>query len=240
MRLQSSAEQPLLSIIIPTLNEGRSIGATLEAIAHLRGGRFEIIVADGGSDDETLAIARRFGALVTLSERGRGVQMHSGARAARGQAIWFLHADTLVPTDGASRIMEELALDSGVVGGNFGIRFDGERRAARFLSWLYPQLRRLGLCYGDSAIFVRASVYREMGGFKPLPLFEDLDLMRRLKKRGRLVHLSSAVVTSSRRFEGRSFTLTFIRWAILQALYWAGVNPHLLNRIYAPIRRAND
>jgi rSAM/selenodomain-associated transferase 2 len=240
MRSRISSEQPLLSIIIPTLNEGRTIGAALEAIARLPGGCFEIIVADGGSDDETLSIADGFGAHVVESKRGRGVQMHAGACAARGQAIWFLHADTLIQTDGASRIMEALALDSDVVGGNFSIRFDGERRAARFLTWLYPQLRKLGLCYGDSAIFVRASVYREIGGFKPIPLFEDLDLVRRLKKRGRLVHLPSAVVTSSRRFEGRSFALTFIRWAILQALYWAGVNPHLLNRLYAPVRRAND
>jgi rSAM/selenodomain-associated transferase 2 len=239
MKSEPPPEQSLLSIIIPTLNEGRSIGATLEAITRV-GARVEVIVADGGSEDETVEIARRFGARVITCKRGRGLQMHSGASAARGEAFWFLHADTIIPPDGASRIIEALIRDSEIVAGNFTIRFDGERRAARFLTWLYPQLRKLGLCYGDSAIFVRASVYREVGGFKPFPLFEDLDLVQRLKTRGRLVHLPLAVITSSRRFEGRSFALTFARWAVLQVLYWAGVNPHTLNRLYAPIRRASD
>ncbi|HEY0378361.1 MAG TPA: TIGR04283 family arsenosugar biosynthesis glycosyltransferase [Pyrinomonadaceae bacterium] len=239
MKSQETEEQPLLSIIIPTLNEGRSIGATLEAVARVRG-RFEVIVVDGGSDDETVEVAESFGARVVKSERGRGLQMHAGAREARGEALWFLHADTLAPSDGAERIAEALRNDAGIVGGNFTISFDGDRRAARFLTWLYPQLRKIGLCYGDSAIFVRASHYREVGGFKPLPLFEDLDLVRRLRASGRLIHLPAAVVTSSRRFEGRSFTLTFTRWAFLQALYWAGVNPHRLNRLYAPVRRSED
>ena len=140
--------------------------------------------------------------------------------------------------DAAERIFEALEHDAEAVGGNFSIRFDGHRRAARFLTWLYPQLRRLGLCYGDSAIFVRASTYKQVGGFQPFPIFEDLDLVRRLRKRGRLVHLRATVLTSSRRFEGRSFTLTFTRWAILQALYWAGVHPRILSRLYAPIRNA--
>jgi rSAM/selenodomain-associated transferase 2 len=239
MRSQETEEQPLLSIIIPTLNEGRSIGATLEAVARVRG-RFEVIVVDGGSDDETVEVAESFGAQVVKSGSGRGLQMHAGACAARGEALWFLHADTLAPSDGAERIAEALRNDAGTVGGNFTISFDGDRRAARFLTWLYPQLRKIGLCYGDSAIFVRASYYSEVGGFKPFPLFEDLDLVRRLRARGRLIHLPVPVVTSSRRFEGRSFTLTFMRWAFLQALYWAGVNPHTLNRLYAPIRRADD
>jgi GT2 family glycosyltransferase len=162
--------------------------------------------------------------------------MDRGARVARGEALLFLHADTTIPRDAALRIIEALAGDAEAVGGNFSIRFDGERRAARFLTWLYPQLRRLGLCYGDSGIFVRASVYEQVGGFKPFPIFEDLDFTQRLKQHGRIVHLPVAVVTSSRRFEGRSFALTFARWAILQALYWVGVHPRLLNRLYAPVR----
>lgn len=229
-------EQPLLSIIVPTLNEGRSISATLEAITAARG-QAEIIVVDGGSEDETVEIARRFGACVIKSKRGRGLQMHAGASVARGEALWFVHADTIIPPDGADQIKKALARDPQTVGGNFTLRFDSDGCAARFLTWLYPQLRKLGLCYGDSAIFVRASTYREVGGFSAFPLFEDLDLVRRLRARGRLVHLPSVVVTSSRRFEGRSFALTFTRWAILQVLYWAGVDPHLLNRLYAPVRR---
>ena len=237
MSTERSAERPSLSIIIPTFNEARSIRAMLEQVAHVRG-RNEIIVVDGGSTDETAEIARNFGAQVITSERGRGLQMRSGARVAQGEALWFIHADTIPSPDAAERIFEALEHDAEAVGGNFRICFDGNRRAARFLTWLYPQLRKLGLCYGDSAIFVRASTYKQVGGFQPFPIFEDLDLVRRLRQRGRLVHLQATVLTSSRRFEGRSFALTFTRWAILQALYWAGVNPRILSRLYAPIRNA--
>jgi rSAM/selenodomain-associated transferase 2 len=237
MSSRLAAGRTALSIIIPTLNEAVSIGTTLRSVCSTDG-RVEVIVVDGGSVDETVEIARKFGARVITTERGRGLQMHSGARVARGEALWFLHADTLPPPDAAARILEALASDAEVAGGNFKIRFDGERSAARFLTWLYPQLRRLGLCYGDSAIFVRATTYREVGGFKPFPIFEDLDLVRRLKRHGKLVYLNATVVTSSRRFEGRSFILTFARWAFLQVLYWMGIHPRTLAQLYAPIRNA--
>ncbi|HLM57981.1 MAG TPA: TIGR04283 family arsenosugar biosynthesis glycosyltransferase, partial [Pyrinomonadaceae bacterium] len=229
------ALKPALSVIIPTLDEARSIGATLEVVLELRGA-VEVIVADGGSTDGTPDIARGRGVRVVECERGRGRQMHAGAGAARGDALLFLHADTLPPSDAADRIADALS-DPAVVGGNFRILFDGERRAARFLTWLYPQLRRLGLCYGDSGIFVRAETYRRLGGFNPFPIFEDLDLVRRLRREGRLARLPATVVTSSRRFEGRSFALTFARWSALQLLYWLGVHPRRLARLYAPVRK---
>jgi rSAM/selenodomain-associated transferase 2 len=235
----STAERPAISVIIPTLDEAYSLGATLGALTRLeQGKRVEVIVADGGSTDATREIAEGHGVRVISAARGRGAQMHAGATAARGDVLWFLHADTIPSPDAAARILDALRLDRGIVGGNFAISFDGTRRAARFLTWLYPQLRKLGLCYGDSAIFVRARVYRELGGFQPFPIFEDLDLVRRLRKRGRLVHLRAQVVTSSRRFEGRSFVRTFARWSFLQILYWLGVSPHTLGRLYAPDRRA--
>lgn len=223
-----------ISVIIPALNEARSIGATLDALARVRG-RLEVIVVDGGSADGTAEIARVRGVRVVNSVRGRGAQMHAGAREARGQALWFLHADTLAPADAAEQILCALA-DARNVGGNFRIHFDGERRAARFLTWLYPQLRRLGLAYGDSGLFVRRDAYERAGGFKPLPIFEDLELLRALRREGRVVCVPATVVTSSRRFEGRSFAFTFARWSFMQALYWAGVSPHTLGRFYAPIR----
>ena len=133
--------------------------------------------------------------------------------------------------------MEALG-DAEVIAGNFRVRFDGPRLAARFLTWLYPRLRFFRLCYGDSAIFVRREAYERVGGFKPFPIFEDLDLMRRLRKWGRVVHLSDVVVTSSRRFEGRSFAVTFARWASLQVLYWLGVKPSTLARFYTATRDA--
>ena len=108
--------------------------------------------------------------------------------------------------------------------------------AARFLAWLYGKLALIGLRYGDSGYFVRRSEYSAVGGFNPLPIFEDLDLMRRLRKRGRFVRVAATVTTSSRRFEGRVFALVFAWWAVLQILYWVGIPPRLLGTLYRHVR----
>jgi len=234
----SSSHTPTLSIVIPALNEGHSIGATLDAIVRLSM-HTEVIVVDGGSDDGTREIARARGAIVMASERGRGSQMHGGACVAQGDVLWFLHADTVVPADAADLIVKALH-DPKVVAGNFELLFDGQTSAARFMTWLYPKLRRFGLSYGDSAIFVRRATYEQVGGFRPFPIFEDLDLIKRLRKLGAMVNLPTTVVTSSRRFEGRSFVVTFARWAGLQVLYWLGLPPSALGRLYAPIRNDGD
>ncbi|MCP9493666.1 MAG: TIGR04283 family arsenosugar biosynthesis glycosyltransferase [Pyrinomonadaceae bacterium MAG19_C2-C3] len=226
-----------LSIIIPTYNEAESIGVTLERLAHLRGD-FEIIVVDGGSMDATVERVRECEVKVIASdERGRGAQMHAGACAAGGDVLWFLHADTLPPRDAVERIIAALD-EPEIVGGNCVICFDGESRVAKFMTWLYPRLRRIGLCYGDSAIFVRRDVYHRVGGFQPYPIFEDLDFVWRVRQIGSMVYLPVTVVTSSRRFEGRNFPLTFARWAWLQILFWCGVSPHRLGGWYHPVRAA--
>ena len=229
-------DRPSVSVIIPTFNEEQWIGDTLAALASVKG-EIEIILADGGSHDRTTEIARDLGAKVVTSERGRGIQMHKGARAARGETLLFLHADTIAPPSLFEQIDEALTRGATIIGGSCAIRFDGESRPARFMTWLYPNLAKLGLCYGDSGIFVRANVYDEIGGFKQYPLFEDLDLVQRLKKKGRMIRVPVEIVTSSRRFEGCSFALTFARWSILQILYSFGVSPHTLNEFYAPSRR---
>lgn len=228
----SSGAKPTLSIIIPALNEAGLIGATLDSVAQLAG-NVEVLVVDGNSDDDTCKIARARGAKIIDSERGRGSQLHAGARAASADILWFLHADTIVPPAGGELIFAAL-LDATVVGGNFEVRFSGSGRAAGFMTWFYPQLRRLGLCYGDSAIFVRREAYDRAGGFKALPIFEDLDLLRELKTMGKFVHLSATVVTSSRRFEERGFAVTFTGWVLMQLLYWLGVSPNTLGRFYDP------
>lgn len=223
-----------LSIIIPTFNEASVIGQTLDAVAKIPE-PVEVLVVDGGSHDETVEIVRQRGARLIASERGRGAQMHAGACVAQGKVLWFLHADTL-PPDNALELIAQSLSDPHVVGGSFNVDFDSRRLSARFLAGFYRQLRRFGLCYGDSAIFVRREAYEQIGGFKPFPIFEDLDLVRRLHKSGHMAHLPASVVTSSRRFEGRSFALTLARWMFLQTLYWVGINPRALCRLYAPIR----
>ncbi|MBY0505553.1 MAG: TIGR04283 family arsenosugar biosynthesis glycosyltransferase [Bryobacteraceae bacterium] len=205
-----------LSVIIPTWNEAEQLPRLLAALQDC-----EVIVADGGSTDGTREVARARGARVVESVRGRGAQLAAGADAATGDVLWFLHADTLPPPEALAAMAPHYGA------GNFALRFDGESTGARWLTWLYPRLRPLGLIYGDSGIFVRRDLYRQAGGFAPHPVFEDLDLVRRLRRLTPWVHLEAELVTSSRRFEHR-FGRQFAHWVLLQALYWLGVPPSWL------------
>jgi rSAM/selenodomain-associated transferase 2 len=228
----------LISIIVPTLNEQAHLIPTLNALQQLSGDK-EILVVDGGSIDETVRLARSQGVTVLEAARGRGPQMHTGALEASGTVLWFVHADTIPPPTALNEITQALE-DKQVVGGNFGLLFDGSSRAARRLTAIYPMLRLLGLCYGDSGIFVWKNVYERVGGFRSLALFEDLDLLRRLRRAGRFVHLPCSIVTSSRRFEERNFALVWLHWTSLQLLYWCGVSPNVLARWYRHARGSNS
>jgi rSAM/selenodomain-associated transferase 2 len=223
----------LVSIIIPTLNEAatmRGLAAALESL----GGEQEVIVCDGGSGDATVEIARRCGLRVITAPRGRGRQMNAGAGIAKGDVLLFLHADTRLPGEALILIAEALR-DERVCGGHFNLVFDGGSREARMLSRIYPFLRLGGMCYGDSAIFARRGVFEALEGFRDYPVFEDCDLYRRMKRVGKFVRLPACATTSSRRFEGK-FIRTFALWSLMQVLYWLGVDPHLLNRLYKPLR----
>ena len=223
----------LISIIVPTLNEVTTMRDLAASLGRLRG-EFEVIVCDGGSADATVEIARQCGLRVIEAQRGRGPQMNAGARLAKGEAMLFLHADTRLPEDAPALVAGALA-DDRVCGGNFRLAFGGDSRGARLLTRIYPFLRLGGMLYGDSAIFVRRGVFDRLGGYREYPIFEDCDLYRRMRRLGRFVRLNACATTSSRRFEGR-FIRTFALWSLMQVLYWVGVNPNLLNRLYKPLR----
>lgn len=229
-----------LSVIIPTFNEELTIQKTLDALSRLVNVD-EIVVVDGGSTDETVSLIENYPKnkpikLVKISNANRGQQLHEGTKHADGEIFWFLHADTR-PVQGSGRQIKSFMRFDEVSGGNFEIIFSGESRWAKFLTKLYPVLRNANLIYGDSAIFARRSVYEKIGGFKPLPLFEDLELVKRLRKKGRFVHINLPVTTSSRRFENKSFVWTFTKWSLFQGLYWIGFPPKTLAKFYKPIRK---
>ena len=222
-----------ISVVIPTLNEEACLAETLTAVRNLR--PHEILVADGGSTDRTVEIASA-SAQVVPSPKGRGVQQRTAAAKASGDVLWFLHADT-TPGPGALTAIQECLQTEKTAGGNFSLCFDGDSRSAGQLTRIYPWLRSLGLCYGDSGIFVRKNVYLEAGGFQAYPLFEDIDLVRRIRRIGAFRTIDETLTTSSRRFENRNFALMFTEWTALQMLYWAGVSPHRLASLYKPVRR---
>ena len=178
---------PAVSVIVPALDEEQTLTATLDRLALLPGD-VEVVVADGGSRDGTLAAARGHPSrpLVLPTShpgrgRGRGADLNVAARLARGQVLLFLHADTRLPL-GAAATLAAVLREPAVVGGNFEVRFEGQDRLSCALTRLYAVLRGTGIYYGDSAIFVRAHVFRRLGGFRELPVMEDYDFVRRLEK----------------------------------------------------------
>lgn len=228
-------ESPLMksSVIIPTLNEEASISRVLQDLRSLEG--LEIIVSDGGSKDSTLAIAESL-ARVLRSKPGRGIQMNSGAAVASGDILLFLHADTRLPENWKESILSAMS-DSRVAAGAFSLSIDSERLSHKIISSMANL--RSGLTkipYGDQGIFVRRSIFEKIGGFKEIPVMEDVDLMRRLKKMGKIVILGEKVKTSARRWEKEGVVYTTIRNWLLIILYYAGVTPERLYRYYRTVR----
>jgi rSAM/selenodomain-associated transferase 2/rSAM/selenodomain-associated transferase 1 len=212
-----------VSIVVPVLNEAAVITAALERLRRDFPG-CEIVVADGGSSDGTAGLAASL-APVVRSDPGRAAQMNAGARHARGQVLWFIHADTWVDPGALAQIREALA-DPRVVGGGLTLRFDQDGPALRYVAWTSNlRARHLHWVFGDQAMFVRRSVFDAVGGFPALPLMEDLEMSRRLRCRGRLAVLPAAATTSARRFteHGTWRTLAFMQY--LKLLYFLGADP---------------
>jgi rSAM/selenodomain-associated transferase 2 len=231
---RSSVPTPLISIIVPCLNEAKAIGSTLKPLL-LTGPDVELIVVDGGSTDGTLDQLTDRRIRLFKTRKGRGHQLDIGAQEAQGEMLWFLHADTLITPD-AENALRKATNDPSILSGNFRLVFDGQSRSAKIMTRIYHHLRRIGLCYGDSGFFVRSKIYRQVGRFADYPIFEDLDLLRRLKKVGPFVRLSAMITTSSRRFEDRPLAAAFAFWTFLQVLYWLGWSPRRLGNLYRPVR----
>ena len=212
-----------LSVIIPTLNEEAVLGATLESVRRAAPGS-EILVLDGGSRDRTLEVAGSVPDVRTLSgPRGRGPQMNAGAAAATGDVLLFLHADTHLPPDAGTLVRSALA-DPGVVGGSFFLGFDSSHPILR-LSSIASRLNVRWATYGDQAFFFRRAVFEQVGGFAPVPLFEDVELQARVRRLGRCVKIQRPVTSSARRFLRVGVVRQQLRNALLVVAYHLGVSP---------------
>jgi len=223
-----------ISVIVPVLNEEKTIAATLAALAPLQ--PYETIVVDGGSHDRTRGIAAEFGVKIITAPRGRARQMNRGAAEANGEVYLFLHADTCLPATAFADITSALS-DPRYVGGRFDVALDGRH-------WMLPLVARL-ISYrsrvskvgtGDQALFVRCEVFRRMGGFPDIPLMEDIAFCRALKRLGEVACLRSRVVTSARRWEADGVWRTIFRMWTLKLLYLSGVSPMRLKQFYADTR----
>jgi rSAM/selenodomain-associated transferase 2 len=222
----------VLSVIVPALDEAANLARLLPDLAARCPGA-EVIVVDGGSADATAGVvARSPGARCLASERGRARQMNAGARAARGDALLFLHADTALPDGAAAAIAAALA-DPAVVGGRFDVRFSSPRWPFRMIAaFMNARSRLTRICTGDQGIFVRAAAFAALGGYPDIPLMEDVELTRRLKRLGSVACLRLRVTTSSRKWERDGILRTILLMWALRFLYSCGVGPGRLHRWY--------
>lgn len=221
-----------LSVIVPALNEAAGIREALAPLQALRAAGHEVVVVDGGSDDDTARIAADFADRVIGSPRGRARQMNAGAAAASGEVFLFLHADTLLPPHADGAIVDGLRR-SGRGWGRFDTRFTGRnplfRWGERWTSW---RSRVTGVVTGDQGMFVRRDWFQHVGGFPDLPLMEDVALSKRLRREGPPLCLRERVLTSTRRWEERGILRTAMLMNRLRFAYWLGADPARLAEQY--------
>jgi rSAM/selenodomain-associated transferase 2 len=219
-----------ISIVIPVLNEAIAIRAVLAQV--LDTPNVEAIVVDGGSEDDTVAIAQTTGVKVISTMAGRARQMNAGAAVATGDILLFLHADTQLPPSFDGFVHQALQ-KPGTVAGAFELRIDAQLRGVklieRMVNW---RSHFLSMPYGDQAIFLKKSVFAELGGFPDLPIMEDFELMRRLKRLGRIAIVSAPVITSGRRWQKLGVVKTTLINQLVITGYFLGVPPAELLRWY--------
>lgn len=226
---------PRLTIVVPVLDDAASLRRLLTRLGSVDP-RAEVIVSDGGSRDDPAAVARACGAAFTTGEAGRGAQLNLGASRAEGEILWFLHADSR-PPEGAVALLLGAMEDPDIVGGAFGFRLGAAGAWPCLLSAAVNfRSKCLHLPYGDQGPFVRASVFRELGGFRPIPIMEDVEFVRRLRRRGRLVILDPAMEVSPRRWEREGALRTTLRNQFLLAAFTVGVPAERLVRWYPTVR----
>lgn len=217
---------------MPTLNEEGTLGRMLPAALALAD---EVVVSDGGSADATVAVAERLGARVVTGPPGRGGQLNRGVAAATADLLLFLHADTVLP-EGAARAVRE-AVAGGAWGGGFFLRFDADRPLQRLggrLINLRTRFTRLPL--GDQAQFATREAFERLGGFAEWPILEDLDFALKLRRTKRLALIETPVTTAARRFLEQGTARTVATNWLIWILFFLGVSPHRLGRLYKHIR----
>ena len=223
----------MISVIIPTLNEAASIAVLIAETRQI--GACEIIVIDGGSTDETLAQATSADRVIS-SQRGRATQQNLGAAASCGDVLLFLHADCRLPTGAFDSIRAALD-DERTVGGCFEQTIAADGRLYRWLEWGNGlRVRWLRMAYGDQAIFIRKSVFEQLGRFPDVKLMEDVLLMRRLRRAGRFVLLPNRITVSARRWQRHGLVRQTLRNGLLLTLALCGVSPNRLARFYPNTR----
>jgi rSAM/selenodomain-associated transferase 2 len=221
-------------VVIPALNEEHRIAELLISLQTMPA--LEVIVVDGASQDRTAEVARNLASLVLTAPRGRARQMNEGARHATGDVFLFLHADTLLEPAAFHQLTSALG-DPTIMGGAFSLSLSPRSWGLRLIETVTNfRARFFSLPYGDQAIFVRRTAFEAIGGYAELPLMEDLELIRNLRKRGRLVILPAKATTSARRWEREGILYTTARnWAVT-ILFLLGVSPATLAKWYPPVR----
>lgn len=224
--------EPTLCVVVPALDEAAGIA---DAVARLvREGADRVVVVDGGSRDATAELAARAGAEVRRAPRGRGTQLAEGARDAGEELLLFLHADCALEPGALAAVRGAFA-DPGLGYAGLTQRVDAPGRFYRLVEAAADRRVARGMVYGDSGLVVRRALYERVGGFAPLPLFEDVELSERLRRAGRWARIEGArVLISARRWRKEGALRTTLRNWMLRLAYRCGVPPRTLARLYAP------